>query len=115
MGTPATRFEDLARLRGRFHCRQHCGRLRAVLSERQVALFADRFVVTSHSVMGRAAEREFLGREIEKHGRPWESVEKVVDAVGHAIELAGKRDMVLVTGSVFAVGEARRRWKGASA
>ncbi len=79
-----------------------------------LARVADHFVVTSHSVMGRAAEREALGREIEKHGKPWESVEKVGDAVGRAIELAGKKDMVLVTGSVFAVGEARRRWKGTS-
>jgi len=80
-----------------------------------LARVADRFIATSHSVMGRAAEREALGREIDQHGKPWESVEKVGDAVGRAIEMAGKKDMVLVTGSVFAVGEARRRWKGASA
>ncbi|MCX6648169.1 MAG: bifunctional folylpolyglutamate synthase/dihydrofolate synthase [Candidatus Bathyarchaeota archaeon] len=79
-----------------------------------LASVADAFVVTSHSVMGRAAEREGLGREIEKHGKPWEAVEKVGDAVKRAMEEAGKHDMILVTGSVFAVGEARRRWKGGS-
>ena len=73
---------------------------------------ADYFVVTSHNVMGRAAEREGLGRQIEKHGKPWESVEKVDDALKRALEEALKEDMILVTGSVFAVGEARRRWKG---
>jgi dihydrofolate synthase / folylpolyglutamate synthase len=80
-----------------------------------LARVADHFVVTSHSVMGRAAEREGLGREIEKHGKPWESVERVEDAVERAIDEAGEGDMVLITGSVFAVGEARRRWKGTSA
>jgi dihydrofolate synthase/folylpolyglutamate synthase len=75
---------------------------------------ADRFVVTSHSVMGRAADREALGGEIGKHGKPWFSVERVEDAVKRAIDESGHGDMVLVTGSVFAVGEARRLWKGAS-
>ena len=70
----------------------------------------DAFVVTSHTVMGRAAERERIGAEAERQGKPWESVERVPDAVERALRLAGKSDMVLVTGSVFAVGEARRRW-----
>ncbi len=80
-----------------------------------LARVTTRFVVTSHSVMGRAADRDALGGEIEKHGRPWESVERVEDAVDRAIDEAGEGDMVLVTGSVFAVGESRRRWKGSSA
>jgi dihydrofolate synthase/folylpolyglutamate synthase len=80
-----------------------------------LARVSDEFVVTSHSVMGRAAEREALGSEIGNHGRPWESVEKVSEAVNRAIAKARDEDMVLVTGSVFVVGEARRRWKGASA
>jgi len=79
-----------------------------------LARVADRFVVTSHSVMGRAADREALGAEIGKHGKPWVSVERVEDAVRRAIDESGRGDMVLVTGSVFAVGEARRLWKGAS-
>jgi len=79
-----------------------------------LARVSDEFVVTSHSVMGRAVEREVLVGEIGKHGRPWESVEKVADAVNRAIAKAGERDMILVAGSVFVVGEARRRWKGTS-
>ncbi len=70
----------------------------------------DSFVVTSHTVMGRAAERERIGAEAARRGKPWESVERVPDAVERALALAGDDDMVLVTGSVFAVGEARRRW-----
>jgi dihydrofolate synthase/folylpolyglutamate synthase len=79
-----------------------------------LARVTDYFVVTSHSVMGRAANSETLGREIEKQGRPWESVDKVGNAVERAIKKAGKRDMILVAGSVFVVGEARRRWKDTS-
>jgi dihydropteroate synthase len=60
--------------------------------------------------MGRAAERERIGKEAKRMGKPWESIERVDDAVDMAISFAGKDDMVLVTGSVFAVGEARRRW-----
>ncbi|MDP2901041.1 MAG: hypothetical protein Q8O47_08740, partial [Candidatus Bathyarchaeota archaeon] len=75
-----------------------------------LAPVVDAFVVTSHTVMGRAAERERIGKEAERQGKPWESVEKVSDAVDRALALAGRDDMVLVTGSVFAVGEARRRW-----
>ena len=70
----------------------------------------DTFVVTSHTVMGRAAERGRIGAEIVKHGKHWESVEKVGDAVERALTLSVEKDLVLVTGSVFAVGEARRRW-----
>jgi dihydrofolate synthase/folylpolyglutamate synthase len=79
-----------------------------------LARVTDEFVVTSHSVMGRAAEREALGREIGKHRRPWESIEKVSDALNRAIAKSEEGDMVLVAGSVFIVGEARRRWKGTS-
>jgi len=77
-----------------------------------LAKVADSFVVTSHSVMGRAADRRHIGAEIERQGKPWVEVERVGDAVERALAGAGKGDMVLVTGSVFAVGEARRRWSG---
>jgi dihydrofolate synthase/folylpolyglutamate synthase len=77
---------------------------------RNLSPVVDRFIVTSHTVMGRAAERERIGKEAKRMGKPWESLERVDDAVDMAISFAGKDDMVLVTGSVFAVGEARRRW-----
>jgi folylpolyglutamate synthase/dihydropteroate synthase len=60
--------------------------------------------------MGRAAERGRIGEEAKRMGKPWDSIECVDDAVDAAISYAGKEDIVLVTGSVFAVGEARRRW-----
>jgi folylpolyglutamate synthase/dihydropteroate synthase len=43
---------------------------------------------------------------------PWISVEKVEDAVNVALAKAENDDMILVAGSVFVVGEARKIWKG---
>jgi dihydrofolate synthase/folylpolyglutamate synthase len=77
---------------------------------RYLSPVVDRFIVTSHTVMGRAAERERIGKEAKRMNKSWESIERIEDAVDIAISCAGKDDMVLVTGSVFAVGEARRRW-----
>ena len=77
---------------------------------RNLAPVVDFFVVTSHSVMNRAAQRDRIGEEIRKIGKRWESVKSVGDAMDRALSMVGVKDMVLVTGSVFAVGEARRRW-----
>ena len=79
---------------------------------RHIASVADEFIITSHSVMGRAADRDSIGGEVTKYGLSWVSVEKVKEAVNTAIAKAGKEDMILVAGSVFIVGEARRLWKG---
>ncbi len=49
-----------------------------------LAPVVDAFVVTSHTAMGRAAERERIGKEAERQGKPRESVEKVSDAVDRA-------------------------------
>jgi len=73
---------------------------------------ADRFIVTTHSVMGRAARPGVIVDEVTRQGKPCEVVAGVDEAVDKAISLAGEDDMVLVTGSVFLVGEARRRWLG---
>lgn len=77
-----------------------------------LAEVADRFIVTTHSVMGRAARPSVIVDEVARRGKPYEVVASVEGAVDRAISLAGEDDMVLVTGSVFLVGEARRRWLG---
>ena len=77
-----------------------------------LAEVADRLIVTTHSVMGRAARPSIIVDEIARHGKPCDVVAGVEEAVDRAIFLAGDEDMVLVTGSVFLVGEARRRWLG---
>lgn len=77
---------------------------------RHLAKAVDRFVITAHRVMGRAAEPTVIAAEVEKHMKPYEIVVDVKTAVKRAIDLAGRDDMVIVVGSVFLVGEAREIW-----
>ncbi len=76
----------------------------------QFAEAADHFIVTSHTVMCRAADPLKVGREIEKHRKPYEIVADVRNAVERALELATDKDLICITGSVFLVGEARQLW-----
>ena len=71
---------------------------------------ADHFVITSHSVMGRAAKPSLIAKEVEKNSKTYEVVADVKNAVQRAMELAREDDMVIVVGSVFLVGEARELW-----
>jgi folylpolyglutamate synthase/dihydropteroate synthase len=70
----------------------------------------DRYVVTTHGVMGRAADPSLIVGEAERHDKPSEIVLDVKEAIGRAIVLAGKDGIVIVVGSVFLVGEARELW-----
>ena len=79
---------------------------------KQLSGVVDKFIVTLHGVMGRAAKPKVITDSIATLGKPFEVVDKVVNALDRALEVVGERDMVLVTGSVFLVGEARQRWKG---
>ena len=71
---------------------------------------ADRFIITAHSVQMRAAKPERIAREAEKHGVPYVVINDVKEAVKHAVDSSSSKDMVLVIGSVFLVGEAREIW-----
>ncbi len=70
----------------------------------------DRYVVTTHGVMGRAADPTLIVEEAEKHGKPSEIVPDVKDAIGRAMELAGEDGMVIVVGAGFLVGASREVW-----
>lgn len=71
---------------------------------------ADYFIVTEHSVRGRATDPCKMRNEIEKHEVPMEVVIPVRKAVQKAIAFADDSDLVLITGSVFTVREARKLW-----
>jgi dihydropteroate synthase len=75
------------------------------------ALPAAETVVASDPAIDRAEDPEVLGRVFEEAGAETvvqrESVEAAVDA---ARDAASPADMVLVTGSLFTVAEARREW-----
>lgn len=77
---------------------------------RELSQAVDRYVVTTHGVMGRAADPSLIVGEAEKYGKPSEIVPDVKEAIGRAMELAGEDGMVIVVGSVFLVGEARELW-----
>lgn len=70
----------------------------------------DLFILTRHSTAGRAAEKDVLTGEVKKKGKEFIFVDDVRDAVKKAKELADRKDIILVTGSVFTAAEARRLW-----
>jgi dihydrofolate synthase/folylpolyglutamate synthase len=70
----------------------------------------DFFVLTKHGVLDRGTEPEDIAREIAKYGKRFLIVSDVKSAVRKAMDLASKKDLVLVTGSLFTVAEARELW-----
>ena len=81
---------------------------------RNIAAVSERFIVTTHSVMGRAASPELIAEEITKNVRPYEVIEDEKAAFTRALELAGEEDTVLVIGSVFLAGSARTFFREAA-
>ena len=79
-----------------------------------IAAVADQFIVTTHSVMGRAAEPAVIAAEVERNGRPYEIILDEEAAFKRALELAEDDDMVLVIGSVFLAGSARTFFREAA-
>lgn len=77
---------------------------------REISRKTDFFLVTRHDVAGRAAGLETLIREADRNGRPFLVIENVKEAVEKAKSLAGENDLILVTGSLFTVAEARELW-----
>jgi dihydrofolate synthase/folylpolyglutamate synthase len=71
---------------------------------------ADKVVATRHNVKGRAIEPEELAAFARNAGKDAVVVYDPKDAVRQAMELAGADGLVLVTGSLFVVGEARELW-----
>jgi dihydrofolate synthase/folylpolyglutamate synthase len=72
-----------------------------------IAQVADHFIITKHSVSGRAAEPEVLIKEIEKSGKTFQVQLDGAKAFEAAVNHAGEDDMVLVIGSVYLAGDAR--------
>lgn len=77
---------------------------------RDLLPIADYVVATRHKVKGRAIEPAELAKAAEAAGKPSTVVDDSKEAVREAIEIAGGNGLVLVTGSIFVVGEARELW-----
>ncbi|MCX6642848.1 MAG: bifunctional folylpolyglutamate synthase/dihydrofolate synthase [Candidatus Bathyarchaeota archaeon] len=79
-----------------------------------LAPIVDLFIVTTHNVMGRAADPSIITSEIKKHDKLFQVAASTDEAMERALASAELDDMIIVTGSLFFVGEARRRWRGIS-
>lgn len=69
---------------------------------------SDLIFITEHKVRNRAVKAQELAKEA--NAKPYEIVQDVKNAVKSALNKADKNDLILVTGSVFTVGEAREIW-----
>ncbi|WP_458206917.1 dihydropteroate synthase [Haladaptatus sp. NG-SE-30] len=67
-------------------------------------------VVACHPNIDRAEDEDVLARVFEEHADSVERISSVESALDDALTEAGPDDLVLVTGSLFAVAEARARW-----
>lgn len=76
----------------------------------EIVPISDFVVVTKHKIMDRGTDTKLLAELVRKYSKDYTIVEDVKDAVKKALSLAGEKVMVLVTGSLFSVGEAREIW-----
>ncbi|WP_224447281.1 dihydropteroate synthase [Haloprofundus salilacus] len=96
-------YENLHLAFGAMHDKNH--------REMAAALPTPDSVTTCRPDLSRAEDPEILARVFERAGvETVESVDAVTDALSSALERAGPDDCVLLTGSLFCVAEARRRW-----
>ena len=98
-------YEDLHLVVGAMHDKDHAAMA--------AALPTAETVVPCEPAVNRAEDRTVLARVFESAGAGQVTpTDSVADAVDDALTGASENDCVLVTGSLFAVAEARRRWSG---
>lgn len=71
---------------------------------------SDVVVIAEHRVMERAADAAVIENEVKKHSKEHLIIKDVKAAAKKALSLADENDMVLITGSLFTVAEARELW-----
>jgi len=71
---------------------------------------SDIVIATAHNVKNRALDPGLIAKKAADHSKKYLITPGVKDAVKEALVLAGDRGVVVVTGSVFTVGEARSVW-----
>ncbi|MEM2238992.1 MAG: folylpolyglutamate synthase/dihydrofolate synthase family protein [Candidatus Bathyarchaeia archaeon] len=77
---------------------------------REFCSFSEVIITCKHKVMERGLNPDILASEAEKYGRTTIIMDDVKEAVKEALKIASKDDVIVVTGSVFTVGEARELW-----
>lgn len=71
--------------------------------------FSEIVIACRHKVMGRGLNPSVLASEAERYCKTM-VIDDVKEAVKEALKIASKDDIIVVTGSVFTVGEARELW-----
>lgn len=79
---------------------------------RSVARVTDEFILTRHGVMGRALPVEAMADVLRGLNAKFSSEPTVREAVEKALSSSSRDGKILITGSVFTVGEARPIWSG---
>ena len=69
---------------------------------------ADKIILTKSRVPERAAEPEKIKEFIASNYKDISLTQNLEEAIGEARSAAGKDDLILITGSLFVVGEARQ-------
>jgi folylpolyglutamate synthase/dihydropteroate synthase len=72
-----------------------------------ISQIADHFILTTHSVMGRAADPQRLAEEVIKNDKTFEIIEEEYSAFERALKLSDHNGMILVIGSVYLAGTAK--------
>ncbi|WP_306053122.1 dihydropteroate synthase [Natronococcus wangiae] len=99
-------YDDLRLVLGAMHDKDH--------GEMAAALPTPDAVVTTEPDLDRAEDRDVLAEVFERTGvDDVRTSPGVRDALERALEASDETDCVLVTGSLFAVAEARSRWTAA--
>jgi dihydrofolate synthase/folylpolyglutamate synthase len=66
-------------------------------------------IIINKPRLERAAEPEVIKKEAEKYGKLIKIVKDVKRSVRYAKSIAGKKDLILITGSIYMLSEARAR------
>jgi dihydrofolate synthase/folylpolyglutamate synthase len=75
-----------------------------------LAEITDKFILTEHRNQNRTARASYLEKIAIKTGKPTEIIKPVIEAIKYAKKMTDPEDIILITGSVFLIGEAREYW-----
>ena len=67
----------------------------------------DQFILTKHRVSHRAADTKILAKHVEQNKKMYKVFNDPTKALCSAIHMSGDNDLILVTGSIFFIGQAR--------
>jgi dihydrofolate synthase/folylpolyglutamate synthase len=75
-----------------------------------LAEITDKFILTEHRNQNRTARASYLEKIAIKTGKSTEIIKPVIEAIKYAKKMTDPEDIILITGSVFLIGEAREYW-----